>query len=150
MNAAHGLRVQLHGAVPVSMGQTLVAVRKAEHGPDLVVMEQAEHHRPDDVVQSRAQPSAGDDAAFQLERVEVDFLPRAGFFECQYVPAFLQGALDRGRVRLKDDMVYVVDKVGPGNGRLNPTRPQPLNTQVFRLQFHDRSPVTSWSAQPIS
>ncbi len=54
VDAAHRAGVEGHRGMAVAVREPLVAVREPEDVFDPVVVEKAQHKRPDDVVQTRA------------------------------------------------------------------------------------------------
>ncbi len=61
--------------------EPLVPVAEAVDVRDAVVVMQLHHNGPDDVVDSRTQPAAGDDPRARLGGVEVDLCTRSGLLK---------------------------------------------------------------------
>ncbi len=87
VNAADRLRIQFDRGMPEPVGEALVSIGKAEDGFDLVVVVQAQYDRSDHIVQARAKPAAGDDAALELGGIEVDLRTGACFFKGRQLAA---------------------------------------------------------------
>jgi hypothetical protein len=119
-----------------AVGEPLVSIRKAEHGFDLVVVVQAQHHRADDIVQPRAQPAAGDDAALELGGVEVDLGARPGLFKCRQTASLRYEPVDGVQAGGHQHAIPVFQKVNAFDGRVDPALPQPLDVKLLRNQMH--------------
>ena len=127
VDAADGRRVQLDRDVAVAGGEPLVAVAEAEDVAHPVVVVEAEHDRADDVVEPRAEAAAGDDAALELGRVEVDLRARPGLLEGRHRPGRLERLAQQRRAGLEHDPVAVLHEVSPLDGGGDAAVPESLD-----------------------
>ena len=85
----------------VLVGKPFKAVPETEDGSNTVVMKKAQHDGPDHVVESRADASAGDNAALELGGVKEDLVPGPCKLESRWGLALFDPclhALQRGMV----------------------------------------------------
>ena len=100
----HGMRAQQQRRVAVALNQPFVAVTEAIGAGDAVLEVKTVHEAADDVIQTRAQTSAGHDAHGGACRVKIDHLPRASLLVARHraVPTVLQ------QMAVVEDAVCVV------------------------------------------
>jgi hypothetical protein len=127
MNISDRVGIQIHGRMTVPMGKPLITVPEPEHRTDSVMVGKAQDNGPGDIVKSRTEAAASDDAAPQFRRIEVNPFPGAchfkggqGFLRIENRRYFVQVAVIQNPVR-------ITDKLTCFHGRLDSTCPQPLN-----------------------
>ena len=80
-DGGHPIRFQIQKFVVVFGDEPFQSVADTVDVLDPVAVVQLQHNGPDDIVQTRAQATAGRDGTTQLGGIEIDLAPRTGQFE---------------------------------------------------------------------
>jgi hypothetical protein len=117
VNAADELRREFKGGMTIFFSKPFISKGKTIDGLYAVVMEKTQDDSPDDIVQSRAESPAGNDAALQLGRVKKNLFPRPGELHGGGFLPFLLESPDFTRIGMDQAVFIIANEPNPGHGR---------------------------------
>ena len=115
MNGGHLFRGQFHDVMAVFGDESLQPVADTDGCGHVVMMVGFHDNGSDDIVEARAETTAGHQGAFGLGRIEIDLFPGTGFFKGNE-QLFGSGFLDHVRADMDDGCFLGRDK-GPERKR---------------------------------